>query len=206
MFGTDAQTTNDDPAMLDSVNQLTNEQLSSTGQPTAPPAQPHQQQAQTPLPSTNQVQPHPEPAAGFSSMPISDPASSNVPVSTPPVASNPPVQDPAPAVDDSAQTASVGSVAAPTDAPTSPIDHQQLAGMKQHALDHLEPLVEHLEQSAEEEFKTTMMMIQSNDNHTLLEKALDAAKRITDDKQRAEALLDIINEINYFASQNVAAN
>jgi hypothetical protein len=44
-----------------------------------------------------------------------------------------------------------------------------------------------------------MMMIQANDNHTLLEKALTAAKQIEDDKTRAQAMLDIINEINYFA-------
>ena len=76
--------------------------------------------------------------------------------------------------------------------------------MKQHALDHLEPLVEKLDQPAEETFKTTMMMIQANDNHKLLEKALAAAKLIKDDGERAQALLDIINEINYFAQNNEA--
>ena len=44
-----------------------------------------------------------------------------------------------------------------------------------------------------------MMRIQANDNHTLLEKALNAAKKIEDGSARAKALLDIINEINYFA-------
>jgi hypothetical protein len=56
-----------------------------------------------------------------------------------------------------------------------------------------------LDQSPEESFKTTMMMIQANDNHTLLEKALEQAKNIQDDKARANAMLDIINEINYFS-------
>jgi ElaB/YqjD/DUF883 family membrane-anchored ribosome-binding protein len=76
-------------------------------------------------------------------------------------------------------------------------DH--LANLKNEALSHLEPLTEHLDGTPEEVFKTTMMMIQANDNHTLLEKALEAAKKITDDKERAQAMLDIINEINYFA-------
>jgi len=47
-----------------------------------------------------------------------------------------------------------------------------------------------------------MMMIQANDNHTLIEKALDAAKEIEDDKARAQAMLDIVNEINYFSQDN----
>jgi hypothetical protein len=74
--------------------------------------------------------------------------------------------------------------------------------MKQEALGHLEPLVEHLDQSPEDEFHTLLTMIRANDNHSLLEKALTAAKNIPDDKARAEALLDIINEINYFSSQS----
>lgn len=78
----------------------------------------------------------------------------------------------------------------------STTDH--LAGLKQEALDHLSPLVQHLDQSPEEKFHTTMMMIQASDNHRLLSEALDAAKQISEDKARAQALLDIINEINYF--------
>ncbi len=79
------------------------------------------------------------------------------------------------------------------------VDTSKLAALKQHALDHLEPLADQLDQSPEEEFRTTMMRIQANDNHTLLEKALNAAKKIEDGSARAKALLDIINEINYFA-------
>lgn len=95
-----------------------------------------------------------------------------------------------------------GPIAATPMSVSAPVDTQQLAGMKQQALDHLEPLVGHLDQSAEESFKTTMMMIQANDNHTLLEKALEQAKNIEDDKVRANAMLDIINEINYFSQTN----
>jgi|GEM_PF-972618 len=80
-------------------------------------------------------------------------------------------------------------------------DQEHLAGLKQQALQHLEPLASHVDGTPEEMFKTTMMMIQANDNHTLLEKALEAAKNIEDDKIRAKAMLDVINEINYF-SQN----
>ncbi len=87
-------------------------------------------------------------------------------------------------------------------AQTAPVDQAKLADMKQQALAHLEPLADHLDGTPEETFKTTMMMIQANDNHTLIEKALNAAKDIEDDKARAQAMLDIVNEINYFSQDN----
>jgi hypothetical protein len=73
-----------------------------------------------------------------------------------------------------------------------------LLHIKQQALGQLSPLVGHLEQSPEEKFRTTMMLIQSSDNQSLVKDAYAAAQQITDDKVRAQALLDIVNEINYF--------
>lgn len=73
-----------------------------------------------------------------------------------------------------------------------------LLNIKQQALQQLTPLVDHLEQTPKEEFRTTMMMIQATDNQELVKKAFDAAQKIEDDKERAQAFLDIINEINYF--------
>jgi hypothetical protein len=43
-----------------------------------------------------------------------------------------------------------------------------------------------------------MMMIQASDDQSLLKTAYEAAQAITDEKARAQALLDVINEINYF--------
>jgi hypothetical protein len=77
-----------------------------------------------------------------------------------------------------------------------------LLAIKQQALQQLSPLVDHLEQSPEEKFRTTMMMIQASDDQSLIEAAYDAAQNIKDDKVRAQALLDIINEINYFTQQH----
>jgi hypothetical protein len=94
-----------------------------------------------------------------------------------------------PAADDNSDTTSSATLA----------DQKKLADMKQDAMTHLGPLFDHIDGTPEETFKTTMMMIQANDNHTLIDKALDAAKNIADDKERAGALLDIINEINYFS-------
>lgn len=83
-------------------------------------------------------------------------------------------------------------------APADSDDTDDLVRMKQEALQHLQPLVDTLQQSPEEEFRTIMMMIQATDDKTMLKKALESAKRIKDDKIRAQAMLDVINEINYF--------
>src|SRR6266542_3448738 len=70
-------------------------------------------------------------------------------------------------------------------------DTDKLLDIKQQALQQLTPLVGHLEQSPEEKFRTTMMMIQASDNHELVPTAYEAAGQITDEKVRAQALLDI---------------
>ena len=48
-----------------------------------------------------------------------------------------------------------------------------------------------------------MMMIQASDNQDLLKDAYEAAQQIEDEKTRAQALLDVVNEINYFTQQGV---
>ena len=97
-------------------------------------------------------------------------------------------------------TSSPGMFTPPNTSPasTSTDTSDDLAQMKQEALKHLQPLVGSLQQSPEEEFRTVMMMIQATDDKTMLKKALESAKKITDDKVRAQAMLDVINEINYF--------
>lgn len=94
-----------------------------------------------------------------------------------------------------------------TTAPTTPaaatsVNADDLLDIKQQALQQLTPLVGHLEQSPEEKFRTTMMMIQAADNADLIKPAYEAAMQITDEKTRAQALLDIVNEINYFTHSN----
>lgn len=79
-----------------------------------------------------------------------------------------------------------------------PSGEDDLLTLKQQALQQLSPLVGHLDQTAEEKFRTTMMLIQSSDNQALIKEAYEAAQAIQDDKVRARALLDIVNEINYF--------
>lgn len=93
-------------------------------------------------------------------------------------------------------TPAVSSAPAPQHAQSAGSD--DLLNLKQQALQHLSPLVGQLDQTPEEKFRTTMMMIQASDDKTLVKVAFEAAQAITDDKARAQALLDIINEINYF--------
>jgi hypothetical protein len=97
------------------------------------------------------------------------------------------------------------SVPAPVPTPTpvsdsnmseAPVD-QDLLTIKKNALQQLNPLVGHLEQTPEEKFKTMLMMIQASDDKSMLGAAYDTAQQITDEKVKAQALLDIVNEINY---------
>ena len=81
-------------------------------------------------------------------------------------------------------------------------DSDDLLSLKQDVLKELNPLVQHLEQSPEEKFKTTMMMIQASDDQSLIKTAYETAKKISNEKARAQALLDVVNEINYFTQQS----
>ncbi len=87
----------------------------------------------------------------------------------------------------------------------APIATDDLLDIKQEALEALTPLVGQLDQTPEEQFRTTMMMIQASDNHSLVRAAYDAAKQIANEKERAQALLDIVNEINYFTQHAAQA-
>jgi hypothetical protein len=78
-------------------------------------------------------------------------------------------------------------------------DTGPLASIKQDALFELRPLVDKLNVSPEEKFDTYLLLIRSTDDTNLIGPAHDAAKQITDETRRAEALLDIIKEIDYLS-------
>ncbi len=77
-----------------------------------------------------------------------------------------------------------------------------LLSIKQQAITQLKPMLGHLDQTPEEKFRTTMMMIQANDDKSLIKDAYAAAQQISDEKAKAQALLDVVNEINYFSQSN----
>ena len=77
-----------------------------------------------------------------------------------------------------------------------------LADIKKDALQELRPLVGKLNVAPEEKFDTYLLLIRSTDDTDLIGPAHEAAKAIVDEARRAEALLDIIKEIDYLSRQD----
>lgn len=102
----------------------------------------------------------------------------------------------------SAGTSTTEDTASPVrdDSTVSGPNHELLE-IKRSALQELSPLIDKLDQTPEEKLSTLMMMIQATDDHSHIGAAFQVAKNIKDDKKRAQAMLDIINEINYFTKK-----
>ena len=71
-----------------------------------------------------------------------------------------------------------------------------LAQIKNSALADLKPIINTVELPAEEKFSLYKEMIEVTQDKSCIEPAYNAAKGITDDKMRAEALLFIVETIN----------
>lgn len=76
-----------------------------------------------------------------------------------------------------------------------------LDSIKNDALNELRPLVDKLDLKSEEKFDTYLLLIRSTDDMNLIAPAHEAAKAIEDETRRAQALLDIIKEIDYLSHQ-----
>lgn len=77
-----------------------------------------------------------------------------------------------------------------------------LSNIKSDALNELRPLIGRVDLPAEEKFDTYLMLIRSTDDASLIEPAHAAAQNIADEKRKAEALLDIIKEIDYLSHKD----
>jgi len=157
--------------------------------------------ASAPVVPTAVTEPSPASLPMDLSSPTTNPTDDNT---TAPAIEQPEPQTPAPLEPEIPAEPALMSepVASPEPAPMfDSISSDNLLELKQQALTQLEPLVDKLDQTPEEKFRTTMMLIQSTDNPTLIQDAYDAAQAIGDEKVRAQALLDVINEINYFTQQ-----
>ena len=75
-----------------------------------------------------------------------------------------------------------------------------LESIKKDALIELRPLVDKLNLAAEEKFNIYLLLLRSTDDKTLIAAAHTAAQGISDETMRAQALLDIIKEIDYLSS------
>lgn len=87
---------------------------------------------------------------------------------------------------------------APTVAPSLGTN-DDLTAVKQDALNELRPLVDKLNVSPEEKFDTYLLLLRSTDDRELIAPAHEAAKGIADEARRAQALLDIIKEIDFLS-------
>ena len=115
--------------------------------------------------------------------------------SVPPVADEPVVEEPAPALPD--------PIATPEPVVTTPVASGlsgDLSALKQEALSELRPLVDKLDVSPEEKFDTYLLLLRSTDDKDLIAPAHEAAKGIADEARRAQALLDIIKEIDFLSA------
>ncbi len=88
----------------------------------------------------------------------------------------------------------------PTPMPSPTANVGGLDGVKQDAIRELRPLVDKLNVSPEEKFDTYLLLLRSTDDQTLVAPAHEAAKLIADETKRADALLNIIKEIDYLSN------
>ena len=86
---------------------------------------------------------------------------------------------------------------ATTPAPVLGAASSELDSVKLDAINELRPLVDKLTLAPEEKFDTYLLLIRSTDDKTLIAPAHEAAKSIADETRRAQALLDIIKEIDF---------
>jgi hypothetical protein len=82
---------------------------------------------------------------------------------------------------------------------SAPLVSSDLESIKQNALTELRPLVDKLNVAPEEKFDTYLLLLRSTDDQALIAPAFEAARTITDEARRAQALLDIIKEIDYLS-------
>lgn len=113
---------------------------------------------------------------------------------------NEPEEAPMPTIKPAHKIAVPTPVSAPmapaADKPVSEED-QELMDVKKKALEQLSPLVRHLDLPPEQRFVTYMEIIRASDDRSLVQPAFEAAQGIEDDDKKAQALLDVVNEVNY---------
>jgi hypothetical protein len=160
--------------VLAGVNQQTDQPLQFDTPPVVPPTTP------TATPSDNSVTPPTSDNAVVPETPVT---------AAEPTEPNPYETSPLPEPT-TASTPSTPTVSGSND----------LSDIKKDALNDLRPLVGKLDIPAEEKFDTYLLLIRSTDDKTLIEPAYAAAQAIADESRKAQALLDVIKEIDYLSN------
>lgn len=127
--------------------------------------------------------------------PTPAPAPKDLPVMSP-VTPASPVQPSAPVIPESAKPTD------PANVESTPIENMptvnNLESIKRDAILELRPLVDKLNLPAEDKFDALLLLIRTTDDASLIPEAHHVAISIADDTRRAQALLDIIKEIDFF--------
>lgn len=110
----------------------------------------------------------------------------------------PPTPPPAPADDE--EPAEPAPAPSKSTKAAAPATDNSLDAVKRDAITELRPLVDKLNIAPDEKFDTYLLLIRSTDDRSLIAPAHEAAKAIPDEARRAQALLDIIKEIDYLSN------
>ncbi len=174
------------PAAGSSVHNGVMQPIVPPNSPVAP--QPAQDNNQATAPAIGQVKVQSSTSQNDASDSTGDGKDAPLPVVPPiPPTPEPATTDtPAPAADTSSEDTTA----------SKPLD-----AIKNAALEELRPLVDKLDVKAEDKFDTYLLLIRSTDDMSLIAPAHEAAKAIQDEARRAQALLDIVKEIDYLSHQ-----
>lgn len=125
------------------------------------------------------------------------------PLPEPPVPEEPPVMSlPDPIVmPDTPEEPVMPDFTSPTPDASTTSSNGDLDTIKQSAITELRPLIDKLDVSPEEKFDTYLLLLRSTDDQALVGPAHEAARLISDEARRAQALLDIIKEIDFFSNK-----
>ena len=145
-----------------------------------------------PEPKVEMVAPGPEPIAPFEPIDIPE---LNVPEEAPtaPAPAPAPTPEPAPVAPEPVAPTPIAPAPAPvTPAATSLNTHQ----VKEAALRDLVPLLDHTNMTPSQKFNICRNIFEDLKDYTVLEQAYRAASEITDETERAEALLYLVESID----------
>lgn len=132
------------------------------------------------------------------SAPAQEPAAAEPEIQMPPLPEAPEEAEPTPAA--AAETPAPAPEAADRQAAPTSTGNDDLDSIKQEALGDLRPLVDKLDVSPEEKFDTYLLLLRSTDDQALIAPAYASARGIADEARRAQALLDVIKEIDYLSA------
>ncbi|MDB5177799.1 MAG: hypothetical protein JWO61_182 [Candidatus Saccharibacteria bacterium] len=143
--------------------------------------------------------------AGVSAQADNTPLVADEPIVTTPFSDSTPAAEEAAVVSEEPVAPVELSYASPAPVmPPSASGDGDLESIKKDAIVALRPLVDKLELAPEEKFDTYLLLLRSTDDKALIAPANEAAKSISDETRRAQALLDIIKEIDYLSGQPAA--